>query len=59
MGPVPAVWLSKAPKFKIKGYLVLGYLAGPLWVILKEPFTKLQQTLNTEFPAFYTTKAHP
>lgn len=42
MGPVSAVYLSKAPKFKIKGYLVLRYLTGLPWVIAKELITKLQ-----------------
>lgn len=42
MGLVSAVCLSKAPKFKIKGYLVLGYLTDLSWVIAKELIAKLQ-----------------
>lgn len=42
MGPVSAVCLSKAPNFKIKGYLVLGYLINLPWVIVKELIMKLQ-----------------
>lgn len=59
MGPVSAVCLSKAPKFKIKGYLVHSYPTALPWVIVKELITKLPQALNSEIPAFYTTKDHP